>query len=449
MGKVVGLLLGASLISVLFLSLVQPVQATCGIKNIQISASKTTGIGEGEQITVTVEFDYQRGANEAFFDWQVKLYEDDYFGDDLMGTNSGSITEPLPLVVHITTTFTIIPSNYVDASEFGIGEIYAEVQAGWELGCIHNANSDTISIVVCSGFPDCIAYKTHVDAIAATYPDDAGPIYINSLRDYGGVDIERYSGSSLFNKIKNSNLWSSPSFKNKVNSEVIKQLQQKVEEIDCKPVDGIQNVEIFINTNELITSDVFDFGVDTELYWIFHAFKIYPHGANSITLKRVGENDYKVSGTIYLHINDRFDFDTETQYAYECQQAGCVHNFDIDVYGVDFEINDLEVTLDSSKMYCGSICCLDGCCLGECCGAGTPNAGICYSPKTEEGCCKYGEHCKDLTDEGVCTTCYSGSWNKGWHCEDGECVPEASTFVLLGFGLLCVGGYFRLKRKEN
>lgn len=92
----------------------------------------------------------------------------------------------------------------------------------------------------------------------------------------------------------------------------------------------------------------------------------------------------------------------------------------------------------------------DGCeCSGECCGAGTPNAGTCYTPKPEEGCCKYGEHCKDLTDAGVCTTCYSGSWNKGWHCEGGECVPEASTFVLLATGLLFLVGYIGLRRKEN
>jgi len=90
-------------------------------------------------------------------------------------------------------------------------------------------------------------------------------------------------------------------------------------------------------------------------------------------------------------------------------------------------------------------------CLGECCGAGTPNAGACYDPSNpEDGCCAHDEGCYDGTHPpDKCTTCYSGSWNKGWECEGGECVPEASTFVLLGFGLLCVGGYFRLKRKEN
>ena len=241
---------------------------------------------------------------------------------------------------------------------------------------------------------------------------------------------------------------------------MIDQLQQKVEEIDCKPVAETQDVEIFDNVNEKITDG--KFGVsDPELFLIFKCFKVYPYGANEITLKRVGENDYKVSGTISLHINDRFDFhDTDPQYAYECQQAGCVHNFDIDVYGVDFEINDLDVNLDSSKMYCEGDadekkCCLDGCCSGECCPEGTPNAGICYdSSNPEDGCCQYKVNDEVKCYEGnyppdKCTTCYGGSWHSGWWCEDSECVPEASTFVLFATGLLCLAGYIGLRRKEK
>ena len=94
----------------------------------------------------------------------------------------------------------------------------------------------------------------------------------------------------------------------------------------------------------------------------------------------------------------------------------------------------------------------NGCeCSGECCGAGTPNAIACYDPSNpEDGCCAYAGGCYDGTHPpDKCTTCYGGSWHPGWWCEEGECVPEASTFVLLGFGLLCVAGYFRLKRKEN
>ena len=34
-------------------------------------------------------------------------------------------------------------------------------------------------------------------------------------------------------------------------------------------------------------------------------------------------------------------------------------------------------------------------------------------------------------------------------CEDGECVPEASTLVLFAVGLLSLAGYLRLRRKEN
>jgi len=33
--------------------------------------------------------------------------------------------------------------------------------------------------------------------------------------------------------------------------------------------------------------------------------------------------------------------------------------------------------------------------------------------------------------------------------EDGKCVPEASTIALLATGLICLTGYFRLRRKER
>jgi len=35
------------------------------------------------------------------------------------------------------------------------------------------------------------------------------------------------------------------------------------------------------------------------------------------------------------------------------------------------------------------------------------------------------------------------------HTEDGKCVPEASTIALLATGLICLVGYFRIRRKEE
>ena len=99
----------------------------------------------------------------------------------------------------------------------------------------------------------------------------------------------------------------------------------------------------------------------------------------------------------------------------------------------------------------------NGCeCSGECCGAGTPNAIACYDPSNpEDGCCQYKVNDEDKCYEGnhapdKCDKCYNNSeWHKGWWCEEGECVPEASTLVLLATGLLFLVGYLRLSRKEN
>ena len=87
--------------------------------------------------------------------------------------------------------------------------------------------------------------------------------------------------------------------------------------------------------------------------------------------------------------------------------------------------------------------------LCKCCPEGSPNEGTCYTPKPDEGCCEYDGKCKDLTDEGVCSICYGGTWHSGWWCEEGECVPEASTLVLFATGLLCLAGYVGLKRRKT
>ena len=83
------------------------------------------------------------------------------------------------------------------------------------------------------------------------------------------------------------------------------------------------------------------------------------------------------------------------------------------------------------------------------CPAGSPNAGTYYTPGTGGGCCDLpgGGGCRE--DFGLCTVCYGATWYSGWWCEEGECVPEASTLVLLATGLLFLAGYLGLRRKEN
>ena len=84
------------------------------------------------------------------------------------------------------------------------------------------------------------------------------------------------------------------------------------------------------------------------------------------------------------------------------------------------------------------------------CPAGSPNAGAYYAPgTTKDGCCEWSGPCFEGNQPSKCSACYGGSWHSGWQCEGGECVPEASTLVLLATGLLFLVGYIGLRRKEN
>ena len=65
---------------------------------------------------------------------------------------------------------------------------------------------------------------------------------------------------------------------------------------------------------------------------------------------------------------------------------------------------------------------------------------------------------QDLACEKCCCNGYhncDGDWSNGCECppdmwcEEGECVPEASTLVLFAVGLLGLVGYFRLRRNKN
>lgn len=95
----------------------------------------------------------------------------------------------------------------------------------------------------------------------------------------------------------------------------------------------------------------------------------------------------------------------------------------------------------------------NGCeCFGVCCPDESPNAGTCYTPGINEyGCCNYSGGCYEgNSDPEMCKECYGGEWNPGWWCKKGECVPEASTLVVVAVGLLFLTGYVRLlKRKKK
>ena len=62
---------------------------------------------------------------------------------------------------------------------------------------------------------------------------------------------------------------------------------------------------------------------------------------------------------------------------------------------------------------------------------------------------------KEVTVTEWCSTTAQGQGASEWYaipggwCEDGECVPEASTLVLFATGLLGLAGYLGLRRKEK
>ena len=63
--------------------------------------------------------------------------------------------------------------------------------------------------------------------------------------------------------------------------------------------------------------------------------------------------------------------------------------------------------------------------------------------------------CTTSDGKSGCQTCSGGSWGtcgacpEDQWCEEGECVPEASTCVLFAAGLLCLAGYIGLKRRKT
>lgn len=90
---------------------------------------------------------------------------------------------------------------------------------------------------------------------------------------------------------------------------------------------------------------------------------------------------------------------------------------------------------------------------GKCCENLRDDRGICtkgYCPENKEkGCCQYCDGCYDGNrDPEECRVCYGGEWHSGWQCEEGECVPEASTFVVVAVGLLFLAGYVRLLKRK-
>ena len=63
--------------------------------------------------------------------------------------------------------------------------------------------------------------------------------------------------------------------------------------------------------------------------------------------------------------------------------------------------------------------------------------------------------CTTSDGKSGCQTCSGGSWGtcgacpEDQWCEEGECVPEASTCVLFAVGLLLLAGYVGLKRRKT
>ena len=83
--------------------------------------------------------------------------------------------------------------------------------------------------------------------------------------------------------------------------------------------------------------------------------------------------------------------------------------------------------------------------MGDCCTCENRNPG--------DPC-----ECIHTGDEYSCENIHGGIWMEAgcmppdctYTCDDGgNCVPEIATIALLATGLICMAGYFRLRRKEK
>jgi hypothetical protein len=76
---------------------------------------------------------------------------------------------------------------------------------------------------------------------------------------------------------------------------------------------------------------------------------------------------------------------------------------------------------------------VDGKCVECRTNADCDDEDLCTIDKCEDGKCKH-----------TSKECPEGQW-----CEEGECVPEASTLVFFAVGLLSLAGYVGLKRRKT
>ena len=85
----------------------------------------------------------------------------------------------------------------------------------------------------------------------------------------------------------------------------------------------------------------------------------------------------------------------------------------------------------------------------KCCENGPNKDKKCYKPGTpEEGCCQYGGGCYDgKRDPEECRVCYDGTWYSGWHCEEGECIPEFATIAIPIVAI--IGLMFLISRRKQ
>jgi hypothetical protein len=278
----------------------------------------------------------------------------------------------------------------------------------------------------CGTNPNCIAHKVFVYTTICRFPD-ACTIHVNSLWDGGpGGDLYFDPGSNLANNILISNPMGGMTFIERINLFGVKsEIIDLYSDINCVPIGDSQTINIFSNSNR-IDYAYFDLANNPGLFFAFGGFEIYPDGINQpVTLTRVGENDYEVTGTINVYLKDHFVYTDEEwtdQWAYKCQQAGCIHNFWTRV-DMNFIISDLEFQMTSSNMHCDGDpdeikCCPDGCVNIK---TDSDNCGECGNvcTGTTPGCCSGS--CKDIdSDPNNCGSC-GNKCGANAHCSCGAC----------------------------
>ena len=223
--------------------------------------------------------------------------------------------------------------------------------------------------ITCMTHPNCISHRVFVSGICVSGLTGACRVHANSIGYFGTGEKIIFGSTGPYREVVYKLKFMSSKFEKAVESGVQKYLLKHKDKVKCVRVGVPQEVKIFDDDEKFATVS-FRAIEDPELYLIFGTAEIFPWDLNQkITLTRVDENRYKVTGKINIYLKDTFAYHGVETY-YECQKVGCINIFDTYAYIDDFDL-DFTATI-SSDLLCpsGKKCCpspIDSPFSGRCC----------------------------------------------------------------------------------